>query len=93
MPAKRMSLTKCPPSIILINPKNRPTNKDDQRKKLFFVTKYRTIKEKPTEASPETKEQFVLHALEYSYHAVKFSCPPSCKISLGLTLPQFAFKT
>ena len=53
--------------------------------------KYRTINEKPTEASPETNEQFVLHALEYSNHAEKLSFPPNSIISFGLALPQKPF--
>ena len=50
--------------------------------------KYKITIEKPTDASPETKEQFVLHALLKLYQGVKGFTPPKSKISPGLTLPQ-----
>ena len=87
-----MSLTKCPPSIILINPKIAPKNNDNQINISFLVKKYNIIIENPTEASPDTKEQFVLHESDIWYHAVKFSFPPDWRISPGLDLPQLLFR-
>ena len=55
------------------------------------VIKNKIIKEKPTAASPETNEQFVLQALDNSNHGLKFSLPPNCKMSLGRALPHIFF--
>ena len=46
---------------------------------------------KPTEESPETKEQFETQESPNLYQGVKISCPPNCKISLGLDLSQIFF--
>ena len=43
---------------------------------------------KPTEASPETKEQFETHESPNLYQGVKTSLPPNSIISLGLALPH-----
>ena len=56
------------------------------------MRKKRTINEKPTEASPETKEQFVLHESDIKNHELKFSSPPNCNISFGLARPHKFFK-
>jgi len=47
--------------------------------------------ENPTEASPDTNEQLLMHESEILNHGVKTSFPPSCKISFGLALPQVFF--
>ena len=85
------SLRKCPPSRILIKPKIDPKNSAIQKNILFFVMKNKTIIEKPTAASPETKEQLELQASENWNQGVKLFTPPNCKISLGLALPQEFF--
>ena len=43
---------------------------------------------KPTDASPETKEQLETHVSPNLYQGVKTPSPPNCKTSLGLVLPQ-----
>ena len=77
--------------MILIKPIDKPAIKEPQKKILFLVIKNKTIKEKPTEASPETNEQFVLQLPDNSNHGLKFSVPPNCKISLGRDLPHIFF--
>jgi len=47
--------------------------------------------EKPTEASPETNEQFEIHESDILNQGVKFSFPPNSKMSFGLALPQLFF--
>ena len=73
-------------------PKKMPDKSEAQKNKLFFVIKYRVINEKPTAASPETKEQFELQASEYWNQGEKIPSPPSSKISLGRALPHKFFK-
>ena len=50
------------------------------------------IKEKPTAASPDTKEQLLLHASVIWYQGEKLSFPPNCNMSPGLALPHIFFK-
>ena len=59
---KTTSLKKCPPSAILIRPRRNPNIIDKYTYFKLFETKYNTINENPTAASPETKEQFDVHA-------------------------------
>ena len=86
-----MSLKKCPPSKILIVPRKNPEIKANQKKISFFVIKYNPINENPTEASPETNEQFVKQELEAWNQGLKFLSPPNSKISFGRDLPQKFF--
>ncbi len=46
---------------------------------------------KPTEASPETKEQFETHESLSLYQGEKTFLPPNSKMSLGLALPHMSF--
>ena len=55
------------------------------------MIKYRIIIEKPTDASPETKEQFVSQALVISNQGEKDSLPSNSTTSFGLALPQKFF--
>ena len=63
-PEINTSLIKCPPSSILIVPNKRPKKRESQRYSVFFVIKKRAIIENPTDASPETKEQFLIQESE-----------------------------
>ena len=62
-PANKTSLRKCPPAIIRIKPKRIPETRLKQRNKTFLVIRYKITIEKPTEESPDTKEQLDLQAL------------------------------
>ena len=59
-PAIKTSLKKCPPSKILVAPNRHPKHTAIQKNILIFVIKNNAIIEKPTDESPDTKEQFVL---------------------------------
>ena len=57
-------------------PRKKPAINDDQKKIIFFVKKNKIISENPTDASPETNEQFVRQDSEYLNHSVKRPSPP-----------------
>ena len=52
----------------------------------------KTIIQKPTDASPETKEQLVAQESVILNQGVKKYSPPKFTISFGLALPQKFFK-
>ena len=63
IPANKTSLRKCAPAIIRTKPRRIPKTRLKQKNKTFLVIRYKIIIEKPTEASPDTKEQLDLQAL------------------------------